>query len=186
MMPVIVWHEHNEVVNMQWGLVSRYSKNKNETAHLINARAETLDEKPIFRTLLLKNRCLVPASGFYEWKKEGNRRTPFYIHLKENPVFAFAGLCDICLDTTGTAHPAYVIITNRANSLVAPMHDRMPVILKPGDEDRWLSGEPLDKEEMKRILDSFPSDKMIGYPVSSRVNNTAEDDEELIHPIETL
>jgi len=185
-MPVIVQREHIEAVMMQWGLVPHGVKDAQGSLHPINARSETLTKKPMFRDLVKSNRCLVPASGFYEWLKEGTRKIPFYIHLKKIPIFAFAGLYDVWHDVSGEGRLSYTIITTEANDLVAPLHDRMPVILKREDEDRWLSGEALSQEEMSEILGPYPSGEMAAYPVSSRVNGTADDDDRLILPLETL
>lgn len=187
MMPVIV-HHHGQagMVMMQWGLIPRMTRDPKISVHPINAKGETLTERPMFRNLLQTQRCLVPASGFYEWKREGTRKIPFYIHLKDAPLFAIAGLYDVWYDANTTAHPTYTIVTTAANELVAPLHDRMPVILKRGDEDRWLTGDAPAPDEMKKILGPYPADEMEAYPVSSRVNNTDADDERLIQSLKTL
>jgi len=154
--------------------------------HPINAKAETLAEKPMFSGLLKNKRCLVPASGFYEWKKDGKRKIPYYIHLKDSPLFAIAGLYDVWYDAFNVAHPTYTIITTDANDLVAPLHDRMPVILKQEDENRWLAGDAPTSAEMKKLLGPYPPGEMDAYPVSSRVNSPDADDEQLIQPLKTL
>ena len=171
------------MIMMQWGLIPHWVKDLKKSMHPINAKAETLAEKPMFRGLLKNKRCLIPASGFYEWKKDGTRKIPYYIHLKESPLFAFAGLYDVWYDGFNAAHPTYTIITTDANKLVAPLHDRMPVILKQEDENRWLAGDAPTSDEMKMILGPYPSDEMDVYPVSSRVNSPAIDDEQLIQRI---
>jgi len=186
MMPVIVQRGQLEMVMMQWGLIPQMAKNPEKSLHYINAKAETLAEKPMFRSLLQNQRCLVPASGFYEWKKEGTRKIPFYIHMKETPLFAFAGLYDVWYDLNNIAHPSYTLVTTKANELVAPLHDRMPVILKQEDEDRWLSGEALSGNDREKILAPYPAGEMEAYPVSSRVNSPDVDDERLILPLKTL
>jgi len=185
-MPVIVQHENVEMVMMQWGLIPNWVKDPSKSMHPINAKAETLAEKPMFCSLLKNNRCLVPASGFYEWKKEGKRKIPYYIHLKESPLFAIAGLYDVWYDAGNEAHPTYTIITTDANELVLPLHDRMPAILKREDENRWLTGDAPSSDEMIKILGSYPPGEMDAYPVSSRVNNPDVDDERLIQPLATL
>lgn len=182
-MPVVVKHENVEMAMMEWGLVPHWVKDLKEAHRLINARAETLAEKPIFRGLLKNKRCLVPASGFYEWKKEGGYKQPYYIHLKDAPLFAFAGLYDIWHDADGQAYPTYTIITTDANDLMVPIHNRMPVILKPEDESRWLNGEPPAPDEMQAMLGPYSSGAMDAYPVSSRVNSPVEDDARLISPL---
>src|SRR5665647_3196478 len=170
MMPVIVQHEQVEMVMMQWGLIPHWVKDPKKSMHPINAKAETLAEKPMFCSLLKNNRCLVPASGFYEWKMDGKRKIPYYIHLKDSPLFAFAGLYDVWYDAFNEAHPTYTVITSYANDLVAPLHNRMPAILKREGESRWLSGDAPTADEMKRILSPYPASEMDAYPVSSRVN----------------
>lgn len=185
-MPVIVQHEHVEMVMMQWGLIPQWVKDPKKSVHPVNAKAETLADKPMFCGLLRNRRCLVPASGFYEWRKDGKRKIPYYIHLKNSPLFAIAGLYDVWYDACNEAHPTYTIITTTANELVAPLHDRMPAILKQEDESRWISGDALTSEEMNSILGPCPSHEMDAYPVSSRVNSPDADEEELIQRLTTL
>jgi len=186
MMPVIVQHEQVEMVMMQWGLIPHWVKDPNKSMHPINAKAETLAEKPMFCGLLKNKRCLVPASGFYEWRKDGKRKIPYYIHLKNSPLFAIAGLYDVWYDAGNGAHPTYTIITTDANELVAPLHDRMPVILRREDENCWLTGDTPTSDKMKKILGPYPSCEMDAFPVSSRVNSPDVDDEQLIQPLKTL
>ena len=208
--PVIVAHDRAEAVMMQWGLVPNWAKSGSvwppgfrlpvmwgqlmphsakdilPANRPINARAENLTENKMFRDLLKENRCLVPASGFFEWKHEGKRRVPFYIHKKDEPVFGFAGLYDIWQNPAGVMLQTYTIITTAANEVVAPLHDRMPVILKQDDEVRWLSRDALPADEMQRILAPYPVEDMEAYPVSERVNKTDADDEKLIEPVKGL
>jgi len=186
MMPVIVRRGQPEAVMMEWGLVPHWAKERNAAQHLINARAETLAEKPSFRTLLNGRRCLVPASGFYEWKKEGRRKTPFYFRLRERPVFSFAGLYDVWHDPQGEGYATYTIITTGPNELMAPIHNRMPAILFPEDETLWVSHDVLTPVTLTRILAPYPDGEMEAYPVSPLVNNPANDDERLIAPVAGL
>jgi putative SOS response-associated peptidase YedK len=208
--PVIVAHERAEAVMMQWGLVPHWSKDVAvwpslfrlpvmwgqlvphsakdilPTHRPFNARAENLTENKMFRELLRGNRCLVPASGFFEWKHEGGRKVPFYIHVKDDPVFGFAGLYDIWHNPAGVMLHTYAIITTTANELMAPIHDRMPVILKQDDEMRWLSRDVLPADELQRILASYPAEGMEAYPVSVRVNDATVDDERVIERVKGL
>ena len=184
--PVIVMHERVEAVMMQWGLVPRRTKDLRITPRPINARAESIEERPVFCDLLSSNRCLVPASGFFEWKQEGKKRIPFYVRLKDEPVFAFAGLCDTWKTPEGIPLSTYAIITTVPNALLAPVHDRMPVILRPKDEDRWLSGEVLSGAGLKEILSPYPPDAMEAYAVPDRVNNPGVDDPGIIEPVQGL
>jgi putative SOS response-associated peptidase YedK len=184
--PVITVHERAEAIMMQWGLVPHWAKDIKATHRPINARAESLMEKPMFRELLRNKRCLVPASGFFEWKHEDGRKVPFYIHVKDDPVFGFAGLYDVWHNPAGTTLQTYTIITTSPNELMAPIHNRMPVILKQNDEMRWLSRDILPADEIEQILSPYPAEGMEAYPVSERVNKTDGDDEKIIAPLKGL
>ena len=182
-MPVIVRAGENHAAIMRWGLIPPGTRDIRTARPLINARAETLAEKPAFRSLLRSHRCLVPASGFFEWKKDGTRKTPFYFRLPDMPLFAFAGLYHQWRNPEGVTVSTYAIITCSANSLVAPAHDRMPVILPRTAEERWLDPAPLDVGELKGILAPYPAGLMESLPVSDLVNNPAADDERVIQPL---
>ena len=186
MMPVIVRRERNEAVMMEWGLVPHWVKEGKAARHLINARAETLAERPSFRGLLKSRRCLVPASGFYEWTKDGGKKTPFYIRLRDEPVFAFAGLYDVWHTPLGEGYATYTIITTGPNDLVSPIHNRMPAILRREDEDQWVSGESLSAADLTGILAPHPAGGMEAYPVLPLVNNPGNNDERLIRPLQGL
>jgi len=185
-MPVIIHEEKHELVPMKWGLVPHWIQEITTAKRPINARAETLIEKPSFTDLLKSRRCLVPASGFFEWKKEGKKKIPFYMHLPKNPLFAFAGLYDQWTGPDGNLLRTYMIITTKPNELVAKIHNRMPSILIPEYEDRWLSKTPLSAGDLKEILAPFPAGDMSMYPVSSRVNTPDADDERIIRPLNTF
>jgi putative SOS response-associated peptidase YedK len=182
-MPVIVRSDGNHVSMMRWGLIPSWTKDIRVVKPLINARGETLREKPLFRNLLENHRCLVPASGFFEWKKEGKQKVPYYIRLPDEPLFAFAGLYDEWHNPAGVMVSTYTIVTCDANVLVAPLHDRMPVILRREDEERWLDPCPIPPDDLKRILVPYPAGCMEAYPVSDRVNSPAADDDRLIQPL---
>jgi putative SOS response-associated peptidase YedK len=184
--PVIVRHERTGAVMMEWGLVPHWVKDRKAARRIINARAETLAERPSFRGLLKGRRCLVPATGFYEWKKDGARKIPFYIRLRVSPVFAFAGLYDVWHDPQGEGYATYTIITTEPNELMAPIHNRMPVILNRENETRWLSGEVLTRDDLAEILAPYPPGEMDMFPVLPLVNNPATDDERLIQPLKGL
>jgi putative SOS response-associated peptidase YedK len=185
-MPVIIHKEKKELVLMKWGLVPHWVSDVNKARPSINARAETLNEKTSFKDLLKNNRCLVPASGFFEWKKEGSKRIPFYLHLPKCPLFAFAGLYDYQVDPQGNLFGSYTIITVEPNDLIAKIHDRMPSILLPDLEDRWLSKNPLDETDLKELLVPFPPEDISMYPVSSLVNSPDADDKRVIRPMISL
>jgi putative SOS response-associated peptidase YedK len=186
MNPVIVQHERAEMVMMQWGLIPHWAKDIRTMQHPINARAEGLAEKPMFRGLLNDKRCLIPASGFYEWKKELKHKIPYYLHLKDEPVFAFAGLYDMWHNPAGEGIATYTIITTGPNDLVSPIHNRMPAILRREDEGRWVSGEGLSTADLNGILAPYPAGGMEAYPVLPLVNNPSNNDERLVRPLQGL
>jgi putative SOS response-associated peptidase YedK len=185
-MPVIIHQEKNELVMMKWGLVPHWTQDITLAQRPINARAETLSEKPSFKELLQNRRCLVPASGFFEWKKEGKKTIPFYIHLPNTKLFAFAGLYDQWAGSDGNLIRTYTIVTTAPNELVAKVHNRMPSILLPEHEDRWLSKTPLNAGALNEILAPFPAENMSMYPISSLVNTPDVDDERIIRPLNSL
>ena len=173
---------------MHWGLLPPW-KSKKPLPPPTNARAETVNEKPMFRKLLAGKRCLVPASGFYEWQDrgKGERKQPYFIRVRDERIIAFAGLWD---DTKPEAAPdavagSFTIITTAANDAILPVHHRMPVILDRSEEDIWLESDIETGEAMLPLLDAFPAERLDLFPVSTRVNNARNDDESLIEPLET-
>lgn len=182
-MPVIVHREKDEIIQMRWGLVPRWTKDIRTAPRPINARAESLLVKPLFRPLLASGRCLVPASGFYEWKTEGRKKVPFYFHLPESPLFAFAGLYDSLQGPEGAPLLTYTIITCEPNALLNEVHNRMPVILSRENEARWLSREPPSSRDLKEMLVPYPASAMAKVPVSDLVNNPGVNDERLVQPL---
>ncbi|HII99900.1 MAG TPA: SOS response-associated peptidase [Methanoregula sp.] len=182
-MPVIVQKERPEIALMRWGLVPRWTKDPSVARKPINARAESIAEKPMFHPLLKTGRCLVPASGFFEWKTEGKRKIPFYFTLPGEPLFAFAGLYDTWQAPDGNSLLTYTIITCDANPLLAEVHDRMPVILTRENEDRWLSQDPPAPPDLARILAPYPAPAMAKVAVSDLVNRPGVDDERVIRPL---
>jgi putative SOS response-associated peptidase YedK len=182
-MPVVVQRDTPEMVLMQWGLVPHWAKDPATARRPINARAETIAERPMFRGLLGQNRCLVPASGFYEWRWDGGRKTPYYIRLRDADLFAIAGLFDIWHGADGSALATYTLVTTAANGVVGPLHVRMPAILRREDEERWIAGGTPSADELHDLLGPYPADDMAAYPVSTRVNSPAADDPSLIAPL---
>lgn len=170
--------------NLKWGLVPSWAKDPAIGNRMINARAETLSEKPSFRDAFKKRRCIVPASGFYEWDKKGNgagTKQPFYFYLKEREVFGFAGLYEEWLDrATGEVLETCTIITTEANEVLEPVHDRMPVILKANDYEQWLDAKETDSARLANLLVPFPAEEMDSHPVSRAVNSPSADSPELI------
>ena len=180
--PVVVRNSPNRVVLMQWGLVPAWSKEPRTQFSTINARAETVATSSVFRGPFKSRRCLVPASAFYEWKKTSDGKQPFCIRLRGGELFAFAGLYDIWRDGDGNELQSYTIITTAANELVAPLHNRMPVILHRDDESAWLD-KSTEPERLQALLTSFPADAMETFPVSRALNSPANEGAELMEPV---
>ena len=176
----------NEIRMMRWGLVPSLVKDPSRSPKPINARAETLFEKPMFRELLQKRRCLVPATGFFEWKKEAWGRTPYYIRMRDNSLFAFAGLFDTYRAPDSEEISTFSIITTEPNAVVSPYHDRMPAILKGEDEERWLGSGVLCRDELSALLHPYPASGMEAYAVGKKVNNPDAEGEDLIQPVPSL
>ena len=172
---------------LRWGLVPHWAKDLKFGARAINARAESLAKTPAFRDAFAARRCLIPASGFYEWKKEGESRVPYAIVPTGEPLFAFAGLWENWRDRSGGKDAPWVrtcsIVTGEPNALVAPIHDRMPVILPREAWPRWLGEAETSADELNALLTPFPPEGMRIYSVSPRVNSVKNDDAGLIEPL---
>jgi putative SOS response-associated peptidase YedK len=169
-----------EAALLRWGLIPAWAKNKSVGYKMINARAEGIASKSSFRSALKSKRCLVIASGFYEWKKLATIKQPYWIGFTDRRSFAFAGLWERWTDRASGEHiETYTIITTEPNGLCAPIHNRMPVILDPADYDRWLSAETPPED----LLRPFPVAEMAAYPVSTRVNKPANNDPRCIEPL---
>jgi len=167
-----------------WGLIPMWAKDPSIGNRLINARGETLEEKPAFRGSLKYKRCLILADGFYEWKGAPGRKTktPFFIHMKDRKPFAFAGLWDSWNGPDGSQVKSCAIITTVPNELMAIIHNRMPAILHPRDYARWLDPSPQTPDQLKPLIKPFPAEMMNAYPVSTMVNAPANDTPELVLP----
>jgi putative SOS response-associated peptidase YedK len=173
-----------ESVLLRWGLIPSWSKDTASGNRLINARSETAREKPSFRTAFKRHRCLIPANGFYEWKKQERGKQPYYIRRRDGHLFAFAGLWDRWEGGEEGAVETCTILTTSANDVVAPLHDRMPVILPPEEYAHWLDPSLKDTDSLVPLLVPFPSEAIVAYPVSLRVNAPKTDDKECIAPIQ--
>lgn len=187
MIPAVLEQDGQRIVeNLKWGLVPHWSKDDSFASKLINARAETLSEKPSFRDAFKSHRCIIPATGFYEWdKKPSGAKQPFYFYLKDKDVFGFAGLWSEWTDKkTGELRETCTIITTEANKVLEPVHDRMPVILKAKDYDQWLDAKEKDTDKLQKLLASYPASEMASYKVSRSVNLPENDLPELIEKIE--
>ena len=170
------------ISTLKWGLVPSWSKDAEIGNRMINARAETLTEKPSFREAFAKRRCLIPTSGFYEWKKtDSGAKQPCYFYLKEKEVFGFAGLWEEWIDKeSGELLETFTIITTEANACLKPVHDRMPVIVKATDYDEWLDPKIKDTEKLEKLLAPYPANEMDSHTVSRAVNSPIADSPELI------
>ncbi len=168
-----------------WGLIPSWAKDPTIGSRLINARAETLAEKPAFRNAYRRRRCLILADGFYEWRKEvgTTRKTPMYIRMKSGEPFAFAGLWEAWNSPLGDLVLSCTIITTTPNELLAPIHDRMPAILPREAYDEWLDPNDRRPADLAPLLRPYPAREMEAYAVSMQVNNPAYDGPECIVPV---
>jgi putative SOS response-associated peptidase YedK len=183
LVPVIISQSPNQVVLMRWGLIPHWAKEEKAAYKMINARVETLAQRPAFRGLLAANRCLVPASGFFEWRAEPRGKTPFYIHPKSHQFFAFAGLYDVWIRPDGEELYTFTIITKDADEFMARLHNRMPVILERALEDAWLDREITSAREVLDILERSNGVTLDAYPVSRMVNRPSMDSKVLIQRV---
>ena len=173
-----------ELVMLRWGLIPSWGKEASIGNKMINARSETVAEKPSFRSAFHNRRCLVPADSFYEWRREGETKQPFRIGMKGGPAFAFAGLWESWQGTEGEAAiETFTILTTVANRKLHPIHPRMPVILDPKSYQIWLDASPDNTEQAFSVLQPFPDEPMAFYRVSSRINSPRNDDAECLKPI---
>jgi putative SOS response-associated peptidase YedK len=183
-MPVIVQHGDARGLEwMRWGLVPSWAKEIDSRVSTFNARAEGISDKPMYRGPIRRQRCLVPADGFYEWHAEGKGKQPYFIHRADDAMFAFAGLYDHYRQPDGTDLWSYTIITTTPNAEIAPLHNRMAVILRPEDEEEWLDPNVTDAMQITRLLRPYPDGELAVYPVSLRVNNARQDSPQMIAPI---
>jgi putative SOS response-associated peptidase YedK len=184
--PIIVRSEdRNEIKPMRWGLVPSWAQDRSIGQRMINARAETLLEKPSFKQLVARRRCLVPADGFYEWRREGNHKVPMWIHLKKRDPFAFAGLWDCWRDSAGDKELySFTIITTEPNALLRRHHTRMPVIYDREMGKQWLEYSFGNRAMTPAaVLRPWPSESMEAYEVSTLVNSPDNDRAECIEPV---
>jgi putative SOS response-associated peptidase YedK len=171
-----------ELALLHWGLVPSWAKDAKLSASLINARGDTVGQKPAFRTAFARRRCLIPADGFFEWKKVGKEKQPYWLRMQDERPFAMAGLWESWRGPAGSEGPpleSAAIITTDANELCRPLHDRMPVILHEADYARWLD-PAAPKQELQALLVPLPAECMKSEPVSKRVNNARNDDAQCV------
>jgi putative SOS response-associated peptidase YedK len=178
--------EGRQARRMRWGLIPSWAKDPAIGSQLINARAETVAEKPAFRVSFRERRCLVLTDGFYEWEARGRRKQPWCIRMRDGLPFAFAGLWDRWADPAGRVVETCTILTTTPNALIRPFHHRMPVILAPADHDTWLDPEIRDPARLLPLLAPYPPEGMVAYPVSPLVNNPANDSPACPMPLDAV
>ena len=172
-----------KLVQLRWGLIPSWAKDPKIGNQCINAKSETVAEKPVFRSAFKKRRCLVVATGFYEWQVQGRTKQPMWIGLRNKSPFAFAGLWEHWTPAEGEPLETCTIITTEPNDLMAPIHNRMPVILAPSSYDQWLDPTFQQAEPLKALLRPYPSEELTAYPVSTLVNNPRHDAPQCLEPV---
>lgn len=175
---IITNENPHELNHHYWGLLPAWSKDLSMAYKMINARGESIHEKPSFRSAFKSKRCLIPADGFYEWRRKNKQKIPHFIRLKTREMFAFAGLWEEWKDAEGKARRTFTIITTEANDLMKDLHHRMPVILPHDMENEWLENN--NTHDLKKMIQSFDSSKMEHFEVSPKVNKASNEGEELI------
>ena len=175
--------DEREAAPLKWGLIPSWAKDDSMSARLINARSETVVEKPAFREAFKRRRCIIPADGFYEWKREGGRKQPFFFSMRDGRLFGFAGLWDRWRDEGGKVIESCTILTTEANEVLRPVHDRMPVILHPETYDQWLDEDARAVESLRELLGPYPATEMTARPVSTQVNSPRSQGEDLIKQV---
>jgi putative SOS response-associated peptidase YedK len=181
---VVVQREIRQLTQMRWGLIPSWAKDVSIGNRMINARGETLAEKPAFRSSFKKRRCLILADGFYEWQKLGSVKKPTHIRLRSREAFAFAGLYEYWETKSGKMLENCTIITTTPNELLTPIHSRMPVILNPEDEDAWLNPDNQNVKELQSMLMPYTTELMEAFEVSDFVNSPGNQGPLCIKPVE--
>lgn len=186
LVPAVVNDGHrNRLGLLKWGLIPPWAEDEKIGARMINARAETLEERPAFRDAFRRKRCLIPADGFYEWKAAadgGKQKRPYRITARGGALFSMAGLYETWTSPDGRKVSSFAVITTQPNRLMAGIHDRMPVILRPEDEALWLDRGVQDPGRLKELLVPYPDGEMEAYEVDKRVGSPAYDDPACLKP----
>lgn len=174
---------NNRLGHLRWGLIPPWAKDEKIGYKMINARAETIAEKTSFRKAFQRQRCILPADSFYEWQRKNGEKIPMRIKLKNDDLFAIAGLWESWKSPDGKVIHTCTAITTEPNNLMKPIHDRMPVILKREDESAWLDPRNIDVDFLGNMLQPFDESQMDAYSVSSAVNSPKNNEESLIVPV---
>lgn len=186
-LPVIIDSDGElQMHTMQWGLIPAWLKpGEKPKVAPINARSETIAEKPMFRNLIKRKRCLVPANGFYEWKRTGGPKQPFLIHLTDSPIMLMAGLYDEREGADGEKQGSYTIVTGPPNDVMGEIHDRMPMIIRPDDVELWMDPDINEVEPLEPLLQPLANKEIEMYPVSTAVNSVKNNNASLTEPVAT-
>ncbi len=186
--PGVIKNGENRLKALRWGLIPHWAKEESIGYRMINARAETLAEKPAFRRAFQKQRCIIPANGFYEWRHEENKKkkTPFYISLRSGKLMGFAGLYETWKSEDDKIITSCTIITTRPNEIVQPLHNRMPVILGPDKREMWLDKTIQDPMELMPLLKPYDAKEMVSHEVSDKVNSTKYNRPDCIKPVKSF
>lgn len=179
---VRMWEGQRQFILMRWGLLPSWVKDPKAFTLLINARSETVNEKPAFRNAMKRRRCLIPADGFYEWKRDGAVKRPYLIRMKGSAPFAFAGLWETWVGPNGEELDTVAMITTDANAVLAPIHHRMPVILPPDRFGMWLDCANVNANDASTLLAPAPDDAMEAFEISPAVNRVANDGPDIQEP----
>ena len=180
--PLITNEDPEHLQYFKWGLIPFWAKKASIGSGMINARIETIAEKPAFKNAIEKRRCIIPFDGFYEWKKVDKEKIPYRIQLLDKSIFAVAGIWEKWRSPDQELIYSFSVITQPANKLMAPIHDRMPAILLPEQEKLWID-QSLSTKEALQLIEPYPDDAMHAYTVSSRVNKVSENDASLIEEV---
>jgi putative SOS response-associated peptidase YedK len=180
---VIMEEGKRKIVTMKWGLIPHWAKDATIADRLINARSETVEEKPSFRDSFKKRRCLIIADGFYEWQGSGLSKKPFFIFMKDERPFGMAGLFDYWTNPEGEKAITCTIVTTEANEIMKPIHHRMPVILAPDDYDLWLNPAETEATKIKALMKPYNAELLMAREVGLLVNNPRNNSEECIAPM---
>lgn len=172
-----------EMVHVHWGLIPFWAKDPSIGSRMINARSETVAEKPAFRAAFKYRRCIVPASGFYEWRKQNGNKQPYYIHHKDGAPLALAGLWEHWQSADGSELESCTILTTTPNDMMRDLHNRMPVILEPADYEAWLHSDGQGQNDLQHLLRPAAEEMLAAYPVSTFVNRPQNDAPECIAPL---
>jgi len=168
---------------LRWGLLPGWVKDPKTFTLVINARGESVLDKPAFRNAMKYRRCLIPADGFYEWKADGARKQPYFVRARSDAPFAFAGLWETWIGPNGEELDTAAIVTTRANNSLRPIHQRMPVVVPPEAFDLWLNCKEVDAQTAAALIAPAPDDAMEAYPVSTDVNRVANDNAKLVERV---